>query len=125
MKIEVSIGELIDKLTILSIKLEKFKDSEKRKNVQKEYSALCKELQELGISEETEEFKSLKSINLKLWDIEDEIRTKESKQEFDENFIQLSRSVYYTNDERAAIKRQINLKYNSDLVEEKEYIKYQ
>ena len=125
MKIEVSIGELIDKLTILSIKLEKFKDSEKRKNVQKEYSVLDKELQEIGISEETEEFKSLKSINLKLWDIEDEIRVKESKQEFDKEFIQLSRCVYYTNDERAAIKRQINLKYNSDLVEEKEYIKYQ
>lgn len=124
MKIDVSIGEIVDKLTILSIKLDKFKDPEKRKNVEKEYQILLQSLKTSDITPESEEFKKLKTINLKLWDIEDKIRVKEAEKSFDDEFIELARSVYFTNDERAEIKKQINLKYNSDLIEEKEYVNY-
>ena len=124
MKIDVSIGEIVDKLTILSIKLDKFKDPEKRKNVEKEYQILLQSLKTSDITPESEEFKKLKTINLKLWDIEDKIRVKEAEKSFDDEFIELARSVYFTNDERAEIKKQINLKYNSDLIEEKEYVSY-
>ena len=122
MKIDVSIGEIVDKLTILSIKLDMFKDPEKRKNVEKEYQILLQSLKTSDITPESEEFKKLKTINLKLWDIEDKIRVKEAEKSFDDEFIELARSVYFTNDERAEIKKQINLKYNSDLIEEKEYV---
>lgn len=124
MKIDVSIGEIVDKLTILSIKLDKFKDPEKRKNVEKEYQILLQSLKTSDITPESEEFKKLKTINLKLWDIEDKIRVKEAEKSFDDEFIELARSVYFTNDERATIKKQINLKFNSDLIEEKEYVSY-
>jgi len=124
LKIDVSIGEIVDKLTILSIKLDKFKDPEKRKNVEKEYQILLQSLKTSDITPESEEFKKLKTINLKLWDIEDKIRVKEAEKSFDDEFIELARSVYFTNDERAEIKKQINLKYNSDLIEEKEYVNY-
>ena len=124
MKIDVSIGEIVDKLTILSIKLDKFRDPEKRKNVEKEYQILLQSLQTSDITPESEEFKKLKTINLKLWDIEDKIRVKEAEKSFDDEFIELARSVYFTNDERATIKKQINLKFNSDLIEEKEYVSY-
>jgi len=119
LKIDVSIGEIVDKLTILSIKLDKFKDPEKRKNVEKEYQILLQSLKTSDITPESEEFKKLKTINLKLWDIEDKIRVKEAEKSFDDEFIELARSVYFTNDERAEIKKQINLKYNSDLIEER------
>lgn len=125
MKIEVSIGEIVDKATILSIKLEKFKDPDKRDNVRKEFDKLSREMEKSGIKATSAEFESLKKINLKLWDIEDAIRTKEARKEFDDEFIQLARSVYYNNDKRAEIKKQINLKYKSDLIEEKEYVSYQ
>jgi len=124
LKIDVSIGEIVDKLTILSIKLDMFKDPEKRKNVEKEYQILLQSLKTSDITPESEEFKILKTINLKLWDIEDKIRVKEAEKSFDDEFIELARSVYFTNDERAEIKKQINLKYNSDLIEEKEYVSY-
>ena len=124
MKIDVSIGEIVDKLTILSIKLDKFRDPEKRKNVEKEYQILLQSLKTSDITPESEEFKKLKTINLKLWDIEDKIRVKEAEKSFDDEFIELARSVYFTNDERATIKKQINLKFNSDLIEEKEYVSY-
>ena len=124
MKIDVSIGEIVDKLTILSIKLDKFRDPEKRKNVEKEYQILLQGLKTSDITPESEEFKKLKTINLKLWDIEDKIRVKEAEKSFDDEFIELARSVYFTNDERATIKKQINLKFNSDLIEEKEYVSY-
>jgi len=124
LKIDVSIGEIVDKLTILSIKLDKFRDPEKRKNVEKEYQILLQSLKTSDITPESEEFKKLKTINLKLWDIEDKIRVKEAEKSFDDEFIELARSVYFSNDERAEIKKQINLKYNSDLIEEKEYVSY-
>lgn len=125
MKIDVSIGEIVDKATILSIKLEKFNDPDKRENVRKELDKLLAEMEKSGIKPNSVEFESLKKINLKLWDIEDEIRIKEARKEFDDEFIQLARSVYFNNDKRAAIKKQINLKYKSDLIEEKEYVSYQ
>ncbi|MBU0711418.1 hypothetical protein KJ762_01785 [bacterium] len=124
MKINVSIGEIVDKLTILSIKIDKFKSPDKLANVKKEYDILSVEIEKSGIAVGSEDFNALKEINLKLWQIEDAIRVKESNREFDDEFIKLARSVYFTNDERAAIKKRINLKFNSDLIEEKEYVDY-
>lgn len=124
MKIEVSIGELVDKVTILEIKTEKFKNTEKLANVRKEYEFLKNDMNSLGIKNHSDEFKKLKKVNLKLWHIEDDIRIEESNQNFDKKFIQLARSVYFKNDERAAIKKEINLKFGSELIEEKEYVDY-
>jgi len=123
-KIEISTGELVDKVTILAIKLERFKDESKKANVKKEYDILTVPMNAAGISVGSKEFMALKEVNLKLWHIEDDIRIKEQKKEFDKDFIELARSVYFTNDVRAEIKKEINLKYNSDLVEEKEYVDY-
>ena len=124
MKIEISTGELADKVTILAIKLEKFKDEAKKANVKKEYDILTVPLNDAGITVGSKEFQDLKNVNLKLWHIEDDIRIKEQKKEFDNEFIELARSVYFTNDIRAEIKKDINLRFNSDLVEEKEYVDY-
>ncbi|MBN1971918.1 MAG: hypothetical protein JXR48_10440 [Candidatus Delongbacteria bacterium] len=124
MKIEVSIGEVVDKVTILEIKTEKIKNSEKLANVTKEYNLLKAEIESIGFKTDSEEFKRLKEVNLKLWHIEDQIRIEEFNQSFGEKFIQLARSVYFENDDRAAIKKEINLKFGSELVEEKEYVKY-
>jgi len=124
MKIEVSIGELVDKVSILNIKKEKFKDARKLENVKKEFNILLQRMRDAGIDLDNSYYQQLKEVNLKLWHIEDNIRQKEAKKEFDEEFIKLARSVYFNNDERAAIKKTINLEYNSDLVEEKEYVDY-
>jgi len=124
MKIDVSIGELVDKVSILSIKLKKIKSREKLKNIRREYDLLKNSMEGSGITIESEGFKVLESINLKLWDIEDKIRIKEAQKEFDYDFIQLARSVYINNDHRAEIKKEINLKYGSELIEEKEYVQY-
>jgi len=124
MKIEISTGELVDKVTILAIKLEKFKDEAKKANVKKEYDILTVPMNSAGIKVNSKEFQALKEVNLKLWHIEDDIRIKEQKKEFDKDFIELARSVYFINDDRAQIKKDINLKYKSDLVEEKEYVDY-
>jgi len=123
MKIEVSVGEIVDKLSILQIKTGMIKDQEKLANVKKEYDYLSNIVfDELKI--EQSDFFNLVVINSKLWEIEDRIRNKERDQEFDEDFIDLARSVYFTNDERAEIKKSINLKYGSYFVEEKSYEKY-
>lgn len=124
MKVEVSMGELVDKVSILSIKLKKIKAPEKLRNIEKEYAVLCESMASAGLEVDSAEIRQLEAINLKLWDIEDRIRAKEAKKEFDDEFIRLARSVYFTNDERAAVKRRINIKYGSDLMEEKEYIEY-
>ncbi len=124
MKIEVSIGEVVDKVSILSIKLEKFKDEAKKANVKTEFDILAPEMEKAGVSLSSKEFADLKAVNLLLWDIEDSIRIKESKGEFDDEFIQIARSVYFKNDIRAEIKKEINLKFGSLLVEEKEYVEY-
>lgn len=123
MNIEVSTGEIVDKLSILKIKQNNIKDNEKLININKEYDYLYKIVfEDLKITKE--DFYKLIWINEKLWKIEDDLRIKENKKEFDEEFIQLARSVYYTNDERANIKKDINIKYKSDFVEEKSYNKY-
>jgi len=124
MKVEVSIGELVDKVSILSIKRRKIKNTEKLKNIQKEYDILVKSMAGEGIEVTSDEFLRLEKINLKLWDIEDRIRLKEAAKSFDDEFIELARSVYFINDDRAAVKKEINLKFGSDLVEEKEYVEY-
>lgn len=124
MKVDISIGELVDKVSILSIKLRKIKNAEKLKNIQKEYDLLARSMTSEGIDVTSEEFLRLAEINLKLWDIEDRIRLKEAARSFDAEFIELARSVYFINDDRAAVKKEINLKFGSDLVEEKEYADY-
>jgi len=123
MKIEVSIGEIVDKLSILRIKKNNISDSEKLKNVTTEYDYLYSIVfDELKIKES--DFYNLVLINEKLWDIEDKLRDKARDKSFDNNFIELARSVYFTNDKRAEIKKEINLKYGSLFVEEKSYKEY-
>jgi hypothetical protein len=124
MKIDVSNGELVDKVTILSIKLNKFVSREKRQNVQKEFQLLYQSMLAIGISEETSEYKDLLKVNLALWEIEDQIRSKEARKEFDNEFIRLARRVYFENDKRSEIKRKINIATDSKLIEEKEYVEY-
>jgi hypothetical protein len=122
MNIEVSIGEAVDKLSILSIKMEKIKDESKLENVSKEYYMLLDLLEEEMFTNPL--YYKLKDVNKRLWEIEDEIRLCEKHGDFNLNFIRLARAVYHRNDERADIKRQINLKYNSNLIEEKNYQAY-
>ena len=125
MNIEVSHGEIVDKLTILQIKKENITDPSKLDNIVKEYDYLLSIVEnDLGISTESPEYLELLSINNELWVIEDDIRDKEKVKEFDDDFIKLARSVYYTNDVRAKIKKEINLKYLSGFVEEKSYSNY-
>jgi hypothetical protein len=125
MNIEVSHGEIVDKLTILQVKKENITDPSKLDNIVKEYNYLLSIVEnDLGISTESPEYLELLSINKELWVIEDDIRDKERIKEFDDDFIKLARSVYYTNDVRAKIKKEINLKYSSGFVEEKSYIDY-
>jgi hypothetical protein len=122
MNIEVSHGEIVDKLTILQIKKENITDPSKLDNIIKEYDYLLSIVEnDLGISTESSEYLELLSINKELWVIEDDIRDKERVKEFDDEFIKLARAVYYTNDVRAKIKKEINLKYSSGFVEEKSY----
>jgi predicted nuclease with TOPRIM domain len=124
--VEISIGEFFDKLTILEIKNERINDKEKLKNINKELGALNKLLEQLPFSRDDiqKEFDELKSVNENLWVIEDDIRDKESAKAFDHEFIELARSVYFTNDRRSEIKREINLKLGSDFIEEKSYEDY-
>jgi hypothetical protein len=125
MNIEVSHGEIVDKLTILQIKKENITDPIKLDNIVKEYNYLLSVVEnDLGISTLSPEYLELLSINKELWIIEDNIRDKERNKEFDDEFIKLARSVYYTNDVRAKIKKEINLKYSSGFVEEKSYQSY-
>jgi hypothetical protein len=104
--------------------MENIIDLQKLTNISREYHLLKGAIEDIGITSESSEYLRLKEVNLKLWHIEDKIRIKEAKNEFDSGFIELARSVYYKNDIRAAIKKEINLKYHSQLIEEKEYVKY-
>lgn len=125
-KVDASVGEFLDKVTILEIKSERIKDPAKLVNVNKELNLLRKIWSESEFSrvDITDEMTRLKDINEKLWKIEDDIRDKERQRSFDEGFIELARSVYYENDVRAAIKKELNLKLGSDLIEEKSYSDY-
>ena len=125
MNIEVSHGEIVDKLTILQIKKENITDPSKLDNIVKEYDYLLSVVEnDLGISTLSPEYLELLSVNKELWVIEDDIRDKERVKEFDDDFIKLARAVYYTNDVRAKVKKEINLKYSSGFVEEKSYQSY-
>ena len=119
----VSLGELIDKITILEIK-QVFMTGTKLKNVDKELKLLKNLIQDKNLEIDIDLKNNLKEVNKKLWKIEDKIRMKERKQEFDKDFIELARSVYKVNDKRSSIKKEINLQYHSELVEEKSYDKY-
>jgi hypothetical protein len=123
MKIEVSNGEIIDKLTIIQIKLERIKDLVKQENLQKEYNELINASTSI-ISTEDTLYQSLYIVNCELWDIEDHIRDLERKKDFGNDFIGTARAVYIKNDRRSELKREINIKTSSGLMEEKSYEKY-
>ena len=121
----LSIGELVDKITILEIKKQNINDQNKLKNVKFELDTLNSIFNKLNVKNKiSNEIKSLREINKKLWVIEDDIRDEERKSKFGDSFIKLARSVYFTNDKRAEIKKVINLKTNSGLIEEKSYQSY-
>ena len=123
MKIEVSNGEIIDKLTILQIKLERIKDSTKLLNLRKEYDELIKVSSSI-INTGDPLYTALYDVNCELWDIEDHIRDLERKKDFGDDFISTARAVYFKNDKRSELKREINIKTSSGLIEEKSYEKY-
>ena len=123
---EVSAGELLDKISILEIKLEKISDKSSLEQLKKEYKIL-KENQNSTIKLEgkiEDLFKSLKNINLKLWDVEDKLRICEKNKDFGKEFIELAREVYFNNDKRSKIKSDINKTLDSDIVEIKQYVDY-
>ena len=124
--VEVSVGELLDKISILEIKQEKIKDPEKLKFISDEHSILKDQLDNNVKSDEklNKLFKSLKDINAKLWIIEDDKRLCEKNSDFTENFIKLSRDVHFLNDDRAKIKLEINTHTGSKIKEIKEYTSY-
>ena len=126
LRVPVSPGELIDKLTILEIKLERMSDPAKKVNVAKEFDVLSEELAKSvrQSSELTQLHSALKQVNETLWVVEDDIRDCERAQDFGPKFIELARSVYRINDRRAELKKEINLLLNSDLIEEKSYAAY-
>lgn len=126
-QVPISPGELIDKITILEIKAANIADAAKLANVQVELQLLQDTWRTSGHADRHNidaEWQQLRDINKKLWDIEDDIRDKERERKFDQEFIELARAVYITNDERAAVKKQINTKLGSKIVEEKSYAKY-
>ena len=125
-KVVLSVGELIDKITILQLKMKFIKNKEQLNNVKNELRTLKPLLKEnnLETPKINELFAELYEINLELWKIEDNIREKERQSDFSDEFISLARSVYYTNDKRADIKKKINFISGSELIEEKSYAKY-
>ena len=124
--VEIAPGELIDKITILEIKEVHFKDAEKLRNIRRELASLMHVRQHRLPDSDTlrELFVDLKKVNLALWNIEDEIRVCERQKDFGARFVELARAVYVTNDQRAAIKRQISELLDSQIVEEKSYEAY-
>ena len=123
--IEIAPGELVDKLTILDIKLDRLTDDKKRHNVRTERHVLAEAFRELNASDRlTRLTERLRLVNETLWAIEDEIRDCERNGDFGPSFVALARAVYKTNDERAEIKRAINLALGSRLIEEKSYRPY-
>ena len=125
--VPISPGELLDKITILRIKAQRMTERDKLANVRHELELLEQTWRESARQTKVDvsaEERELEAVNAKLWDIEDDIRDKESGREFDARFIELARAVYISNDERAAIKRRINQKLGSTIVEEKSYKEY-
>ncbi len=129
MKIEVANGEIIDKHTILVIKSERISDAEKLANIQREMEALAEGVKFVYNSVDDASTvhdlaEKLKAINEQLWDVEDQLRVLESKQDFGKDFVNKARSVYFLNDERAALKRAVNVLTGSTIVEAKSYVDY-
>ena len=126
-QVPVSPGEVLDKITILEIKSERIKDPGKVANVRRELELLSTTWQQSVTQDETVDriHAELKAINEALWEIEDDIRDKERAREFDQQFIDLARSVYVTNDQRANAKKELNIYLGSEIVEEKSYQDYQ
>ncbi len=124
--VPLSPGELLDKITILRIKVARIEDPAKLSNVKLELSLLEQIWKDSGAAahDVALDERALENVNGRLWDIEDRIRDKEARQTFDREFIELARAVYICNDERAAIKKRINLQLGSRLVEEKSYKQY-
>ena len=123
---EISAGELLDKISILEIKLERIKDKNSQEEIIKEYNML-KETQNSSIEftdKIKELFESIKETNLNLWKIEDKIRVCEKNKDYGKNFIELARGVYFTNDKRSKIKSEINKILGSNIKEMKQYVKY-
>jgi uncharacterized protein with von Willebrand factor type A (vWA) domain len=123
MKIEISNGEIVDKLTIIEIKLANIKDQMKRENLESEFAVLDEAVKVI-IDKDHPLYLELLQINRKLWDIEDRIRELEKCKDFGDEFVQVARSVYFTNDLRSEVKRKINQLTNSTLIEEKSYEDY-
>ena len=125
MKVEISNGELLDKFSILEIKMGNIADPAKLTNIENEYKELTSDCTDLlRNSTISSLYAELKSINQKLWVVEDDIRECERSKDFGQEFISLAREVYFTNDERARVKKEINLASGSSLVEEKSYQAY-
>jgi hypothetical protein len=129
MKIEVSNGEIIDKYTILEIKLSKIKETKKLVNIQREHDTLTPDVKNMyAEAKDKNHLKGLQNnlleVNKKLWKIEDDIRECERANDFGQTFIDLARAVYYVNDDRSDVKKEINVYTGSDLVEEKSYEEY-
>ena len=123
---EISAGELLDKISILEIKLEKIEDKNNREEIKKEYKIL-KEIQNSSIKFDDkikELFNSIKIINIKLWNVEDKLRVCEKNKDFGKNFIELAREVYLNNDKRSKIKSEINKRLGSNIREVKQYVNY-
>ena len=123
---EISAGELLDKISILEIKLEKIEDENNREEIKKEYKIL-KEIQNSSIKLDNKIkklFNSIKVINIKLWNVEDELRVCEKNKDFGKNFIELAREVYFNNDKRSKIKSEINKILGSNIREIKKYVNY-
>jgi len=124
--VPISPGELLDKITILRIKVARIQDAAKLANIRLELSLLEQTWRDSGATAHDVglDERALQNVNERLWDIEDRIRDKEARQTFDRDFIELARAVYLCNDERAAIKRRINVQLGSRLIEEKSYKQY-
>jgi len=125
MKIEVSNGEILDKISILTIKKDRITDKAKRENIYNEFTTLLPYFDMIVNTPELGDYYyKLHEVNRELWDVEDELRELETSKTFNSKFIELARSVYYLNDSRAEVKKQINILSKSDIVEEKSYSEY-
>lgn len=124
---EISVGELLDKISILKIKLEMVNDEDKKKEVKKEYDILNKiQISSVKLDGEIKDlFISLKNVNMTMWEIEDKIRICEKNKDFGDKFIELARGVYFNNDKRSRIKLEINKKLKSNITEIKHYVNYE
>ena len=123
---EISPGELLDKISILEIKLEKVKDKDRQKRIKNEYDILKKvQNSSIEMSDKIKDlYRAVSNVNIKLWDIEDKIRICEQNKNFGENFIELARGVYFNNDKRAKLKNEINEILKSNIREIKQFVDY-